>query len=244
MDTAAMERMVCGDGVTGARSEEPVMDVLEGNGGDSPRSGVRLRRVGAAAAAGIGLTLGAAGIAAAASSPSPTPSAGTTAQPPSPGRPPGPPGGRMHRGGFGGGPGGPAAERGLGAPGAVRGEFVVPDGKGGWRTVQMQRGTVTAVSSTSLTVKSADGVSKTYVLTKDTLVDAARDGIATVAKGDTVGVLATVSGGTATATTVRDLTKIKATRDTYAPRRPPAPAPSGTPASPSTYDGGAGAVGA
>jgi hypothetical protein len=94
----------------------------------------------------------------------------------------------------------------------VRGEFVVPDGKGGWRTVQMQRGTVTAVSDTSLTVKSADGVSKTYVLTKDTRVDAARAGIASVANGDTVGVLATVSGGTATATSVRDLTKIKAAR--------------------------------
>jgi hypothetical protein len=221
------------------------MDLLESNHSDAPRSGIRMRRVAAAAATGLGLTLGAAGIAAAASDPTPSPTAsgGTTAQTPSGGAVPGgPPGTRRHHG-PGGGPGG-FGGHGLGAPGAVRGEFVVPDGNGGWRTVQMQRGTVTAVSTTSLTVKSADGVSKTYVLTKDTRVNAARDGIATVAVNDTVAVLATVSGGTATATDVRDLTKIKELRDKWGPRRHADPAPSGVPASPSSFEGSSDTVGA
>jgi hypothetical protein len=223
------------------------VDVIESSNADATGPSRRLRRTGAAAAVAVGITLGAAGIAAAASDPSPTPSAGSTAKPAMPqgALPGGPMGRRFYRGGpGGGGPAGRPGLRGFGPSGAVRGELVVPDGKGGWRTVQVQRGTVTAVSPTSLTVKSADGVSKTYVLTKQTLVDAGRDGISTVAVNDTVGVVANLTGGTATATEVRDLTKIKAARGTARPRRQAKPAPSGTPASPSTYDGEADAVGA
>lgn len=203
---------------------------------DSPvprRATVRMRRVGAAAAAGLGITLGVAGIAAAAD-PSPGPSKGETAQfaPQGP-----PPESRHHRRG-------PDGDHKRGPGGAIRGEFVVPDGKGGFRAVQTQRGTVTAVSSTSLTVKSEDGVSKTYVLTKDTKVNAGRDGIATVEKGELVAVLATVSGGKATATNVRDLTKIRAQHEKWGPPPPPGLRPGGTPAEPSGYDGPADSLGA
>jgi hypothetical protein len=125
----------------------------------------------------------------------------------------------------------------------------VPDGTG-WRTVAVQRGVVTAVSSTSLTVKSKDGYSATYVVTAKTLVDAARDGIATVKKDENVAVVATVAGGTSTADEVRDLTKIQAQRKEWGPppggfgpggARPGQPAPGGTPASPSSYDDAGGA---
>jgi hypothetical protein len=180
-------------------------------GAAQQRRRTTLRRAGVAAAAGVGITLGAAGIAAAADNPSPSPSGGTTAQtaPNAPGARPHP--GRMgHRGG-------PGAERGMGMRGAVHGEFVVPNGKGGWRTVQMQRGTVTAVSKTALTVRSEDGFTKSYVLTSATLVDAGRDGIATVATKEQVAVVATESGGTTTANEVRDLTKIKAERKQWGP---------------------------
>jgi hypothetical protein len=123
--------------------------------------------------------------------------------------------------------------------GAVHGQFVVPNGTG-WRTVVVQRGVVTAVSDTALTVTSKDGYTKDYVLTAKTLVDAGRDGIATVKKDETVAVVATVSGDTATADEVRDLTKIAAERKQWGPPpggpAPGAPAPGGTPASPSSYD--------
>lgn len=221
-------------------------------GTDRERRSRRMRRAGMVAAAGVGITLGAAGIAAAAGSPSPTPSGGTTAQT-APAPPDGGPGdhrmarrGRM--GGPMGGPGmaGPGGRRGLGMRGAVHGELVVPNGSGGWRTVQVQRGKVTAVSKTSLTVKSDDGYTKTYAVTASTLVDAARDGISTVAKGEKVAVLATVSGGTSTATEVRDLTKIEAGHKKWGP--PPGggapPAPGGTPATPGSYSEGADAEGA
>lgn len=128
-------------------------------------------------------------------SPSAAPSNGTD-----PGRP-GP--GKGHRG-----------HRELGMPGAaLHGEFVTEKKDGGYQTVATQRGQVTEVSKESLTVKSADGYSRTYTLTDDTLVNAARDGIDDVKKGNTVMVLATVADGKATATTVSDGTVRKAARD-------------------------------
>jgi len=199
--------------------------------GPAPRRSSRASRwIGGAAAVGIGVTLGAVGIAAAAD-PTPTPSAAPNGQGAPPGPPPGGPGMHHMRGPRGGGPGE------MGPRGAVHGEFVVPDGTG-WRTVAMQRGAVTSVSSTSLSVKSKDGYTRTYVVTAKTLVNAARDGIGSIKTGDEVGVVATVKSGTATAVDVRDLTQLKVQRDTFGP--PPGrpggpPAPGGTPASPSSY---------
>ena len=131
-----------------------------------------------------------------AATPSPSPSASQ------PGHGPyGPrfPGGRAFGGGFG-----------LGAFGALHGEFVVPRSGGGYQTDDMQRGSVTAVSTSSITVKSADGFTKTYQVTSSTLVDAQRDGIGSVKDGHQVVVLAKVSGGTATATSIQDLSLLQA----------------------------------
>jgi hypothetical protein len=114
------------------------------------------------------------------------------------------PGGKFPgRGAFGGG-------FGLGAFGALHGEFVVPRAGGGYQTDDMQRGSVTSVSTSSITIKSADGFTKTYQVTSSTLVDAQRDGISSVKDGHQVLVLATVSGGTATATSIRDLSLLQA----------------------------------
>jgi hypothetical protein len=119
------------------------------------------------------------------------------------------PGGQGGPGGFG--------ERGDGGqfPGAVggnlavmanalHGDFVASNGNGGYETQRMQTGTVTAVTATSLTAKSVDGYTQTYVITTSTKVDEGDDAIGDVKTGDTVTIVATVSGTTATATTVSD----------------------------------------
>lgn len=99
---------------------------------------------------------------------------------------------------------------GFGAFRALHGEFVVPRSGGGYQTDDIQRGRVTAVSTSSITVKSADGFTKTYQVTSSTLVDAQRDGIGSVKDGHQVFVLARVSGGTATATSIQDLSLLQA----------------------------------
>lgn len=63
---------------------------------------------------------------------------------------------------------------------------------------------MTAVSTTSITVKSADGFSQQYAVTGSTIVDAKRDTIGSVKSGDQVFVLATVGGSTATAVRIMD----------------------------------------
>jgi hypothetical protein len=123
-------------------------------------------------------------------------------------------------GGFGrfGGFGGP----GYGFGNILHGQFTAPKAGGGYQTVDVQRGTVTAVSSSSITVKSADGYSATYAVTSLTEVDAQADGISTVKVGDTVSVTATVSAGKATAASIADLTAIRASRGAFGyPAGPP-----------------------
>jgi hypothetical protein len=105
--------------------------------------------------------------------------------------------------------------------GALHGEFVVEKDGGGYQTVATQRGEVTAVSKESLTLKSADGYSRTYTLTEDTLVNAARDGIDDVKTGNTVSVLAVVADGKATASSVNDGTVRQAARDKWGVKRGP-----------------------
>jgi len=98
-------------------------------------------------------------------------------------------------GGMTGGPGGMTG--GLGALGtALHGEYVSSDGNGGYVTKIMQTGKVTALSATSLTAQSDDGFSKTYTITSAQATD--------VATGDTVTVVATESGSSATATSVTE----------------------------------------
>jgi hypothetical protein len=104
---------------------------------------------------------------------------------------------RPGKGGFG-----PRGEFGIG--GALHGEFVVPKEGGGYQTVATQRGSVTAVSKESITVKSDDGYSRTYKVDAGTLVNSARDGIASIKTGSTVNVRAVVADNTATATMIND----------------------------------------
>ena len=152
----------------------------------------RWRLLGTVAAVAVTTTAG--GVAWAASNADPTPS--PSASPSSPSTPGQQKPGGAGKGGFGHG------EFGLG--GALHGEFVVPKDGGGYQTVATQRGEVTAVSKESITVKSEDGYSRTYTLTEDTLVNAARDGIDDVKTGNTVRVTAVVTDGKATASSVND----------------------------------------
>jgi hypothetical protein len=97
-------------------------------------------------------------------------------------------------GGWGGGragPGGPAPA------GALHGEFVVPDRDGGYTTEVTQTGVVTAVSNGSLTARSQDGFTQTYVTTPGSPAANSQP-----AANDTVTIQATLQNGTATATSV------------------------------------------
>ena len=50
----------------------------------------------------------------------------------------------------------------------LHGEFVVSDANGGYTTMLTQTGTVTAVSATSITVKSDDGYTQIYMISPTT----------------------------------------------------------------------------
>ncbi len=124
-------------------------------------------------------------------------------------------GGFSHgRGGFGGaGLGG--AGLGMSLLGALHGQVVIAGPGGGYETADIQRGQVTAVSSASITLRSTDGFSKTYLVTSSTLVDAQRDGIASVRTGSQALLVATVNGGTATAVRIVDLTLLQQQRQSF-----------------------------
>lgn len=109
--------------------------------------------------------------------------AGTTQQGGGPGFGGPPPGGRG---------GGPAA-----ATDALHGQFVVPDGRGGYATELTQTGVVTDISDTSITARSEDGFTQTYVVTTDT-----RQGRTEVKAGDTATIRGVTADGTNTATVI------------------------------------------
>lgn len=183
-----------------------------------------------------GVALGGAGLAAAADgTATPTPSATSSADPsasPSDGagvdqrksdrqgRQGGRHGGHGWHGGDGwhGWHGGHGALGMFGGRGALHGEAVVKNSDGAYTTVATQTGQVTAVSETSLEVKSEDGYSRTYAITAEALVNSARDGIGAVEVGHTVAVVATVEGGTATAARVMDSTSQQNSRLPFGPR--------------------------
>ena len=131
-----------------------------------------------------------------AAKPTPTPSAGNSSPGSRAGHWPGfhgRMGGSFHGGGFFAGPGG-----------VVHGQVVVRE-SGKFRTEDIQTGQVTAVSGSSLTVRSADGYTKSYRVTSATQVDAGKTGIGSVKVGNQVVVTATVSGSTASLTRTLDL---------------------------------------
>jgi hypothetical protein len=180
-------------------------DLPEAGTTETVASSTRSRRIGTGViVAAVGITaLGVAGATyAAASDPSPS-SSGSSSEGPLqvPGL-----GDRDGDGGHGPdgdrGPGGHGPRGGF--PGALHGTFVVPNQDGtGYQTVQMQHGTVTAVSATSISVTSEDGFAATYVVDADTKVN--RDGaIADIAADADVMVMAVVDGDTATAQRIVD----------------------------------------
>jgi hypothetical protein len=131
------------------------------------------------------------------------------------------------RAGFGGGgfgfAGGGLGGAGLGGP-IVDGQFTIK-GPNGYETLSERTGTVSSVSDTSgstwsLTVKSADGTSGTFTVDSGTSVNGGEMGIGSVKTGDTVQVVAVVSGGTATAKEVSDQTVLKANGGTWRPMGP------------------------
>jgi hypothetical protein len=178
----------------------------------------------------FGLALGGAGIAFAATSGSSTPSSTVPVKPVTPG-----PG---HRGlwGPGPGPGGRFGFGGLAGAGRVlHGDFTTRKAGGGYQTVKVQVGQVMDVSTTSITVTSADGFSGVYVVTANTVVDAQRDGITSVTKGDQVQVLATTVKNKDTAVNIVDTTKVGAGRKSFGfGARPAPPTSPGSPATPTT----------
>jgi hypothetical protein len=100
---------------------------------------------------------------------------------------------------------GPPVLLGLGPFGAILGQFVTSKPDGRYQTIDIQRGTVTAVGSSSITVKSSDGFTTTYRVTSSTNVDGRRAGSGSVKTGQTVSVLATVNGASATAAQIVDV---------------------------------------
>ena len=103
-----------------------------------------------------------------------------------------------------------AGPLGLAGPfGAIHGQYVAPKSGGGYQTIAFQNGKVTAVSSTSITLRSVDGYTHTYVVNSSTTVNAQRGGISSIKTGNEVVVRATVSGSTTTAAQIIDLSQLQ-----------------------------------
>jgi hypothetical protein len=104
-------------------------------------------------------------------------------------------------GGFPGGPGGPppaGAHRFSAEPDSLHGESVVSNGHGGFSTLLTQTGRVTAISPTSVTVRSDDGFVQTYAVHQ-----AKGTGPASFAVNDEITIDGTREGETNTVTTMR-----------------------------------------
>ena len=207
------------------------MDTLT-NQPDEPAAPRRTRRMGLLAAAVVaGLVAGATGVALADDGSTPSGKPSSTASP----RDGYGPGGGQGHGAKGFRDRGPGGRHGMGLMGlmglhgALHGELVVPKAGGGYQTVLVQRGEATAVSGTSITVRSEDGFTRTYAVTGDTLVNAGRDGITSVAEGSKVAVQGVKSGERVNAVHVADLSRLQKMRDRF---RAPTPAPTSTTTSP------------
>lgn len=126
------------------------------------------------------------------------------------------------RGHFGPGLGGPMGGPMMGGN-VLHGVFTVKTPSGKYMTEETQVGTVESVSSSSITVKSADGYSQTYDVKSSTIVDSQAGGIGAVASGDSVRISAETQSGTETATSIVDMTKIGASRQAFGLGAPPKP---------------------
>ncbi len=169
----------------------------------------RVPRAALTAGVAVGLALGGAGIAFAATSGSSSTTTPTTKPSTSPpghgGRPFGPRG-------FGAG----AGFAGLGAGGKViHASYTVQTPSGTYKTIEVQTGKASKMSSKSITVTSADGYSHTYAVDPATVVNSQRNGIGSVADNDQVQLQATPVSGTDTATNIVDTTKVGASRNGF-----------------------------
>ena len=183
----------------------------------TPRRPARTRRLLAVGAILAGLAAGATGVALADSTGTPSPSPSATG------------GYGLGHGKLGGLRGKMGGRHGLGLMGGVlHGELVVPKAGGGYQTVEVQRGQATAVSKTSITVKSADGFTRTYDVTDSTLVNSGRDGITSIAVGKDVAVQGVKNGSSVEALHVADLSRMQELRGRFGPGR------GGVPGGPST----------
>lgn len=111
---------------------------------------------------------------------------------------------------FGSPPGGFAAQHMTGAPTSLHGEYVIADG-GTFSTMLTQTGTVTAISPTSITVRSEDGFTQTYDLQASAHTDR------TVAVSDGVSIEGRRTG--------RVITAVNIQTGPGGPAGPPGPAP-------------------
>ena len=176
-------------------------DVLSGGPATSRR---RLAWRVALATGAIGaVSFAALGLASAATStPAPTPAASAAADQDDDWR--GPWAGRRGPGPWGGGPwGGP-----IDFTKGMHGEVVIAKDGGGTQAVLIQKGAVSRVSATSVTVKSDDGFTKTYAVNADTKVNGGRDNISSVEKDERVLVTAPQTGAALTAQSLIDLTDL------------------------------------
>lgn len=99
----------------------------------------------------------------------------------------------------------------------LHGQAVVAKRGGGYQTIDYQRGTITAVSMGSISVKSTDGFTQTYAVTGSTIVGAQRGGLGSVSTGNKASVIATVSGKTATAVKIIDWTLLQHSHMQFGP---------------------------
>ncbi|MEQ4209338.1 hypothetical protein [Actinopolymorpha sp. B9G3] len=97
----------------------------------------------------------------------------------------------------------------------LHGEFVLPKAGGGYQTMVIQRGSVQEVSSSEITLRSADGFRDSYLVGEDTLVNAGREGIGSIREGEQVSVVATANGQNPTAVHVSDVSLMKSLREKF-----------------------------
>lgn len=111
--------------------------------------------------------------------------------------------------------------------GIVHGTVTVHNGSG-YKTIEIQTGTVSSVSSSQITVASPDGYTHTYTVVPATTVNSQANGIGSVSKTDQVTITASPSNGKDTATSIVDQTKLKDSRQSFGfapPGVKPAPTP-------------------
>ena len=183
---------------------------------EEPAPGPRIRRRSLVAGLATVAVLAAAatGVALASTTSTPSPSGSASATPDQGGQKSAPGDGLRHRFEMRG----PGMLGGLGGlMGALHGEFVVPKQGGGYQTLVVQHGKVSAVSSSTITVKSDDGFSATYAVSADALVNAARNGIGSIKKSDDVVVLAQQKSGNDAALQISDITRWQGFRGKFGP---------------------------